>query len=240
MLIKEYNKQSKTAFSIECSKLLYKKKTSFQEIKIYSSELYGNVMMLDDCFMITEFDNNQYHKKCIELCYKKDKELDVLIIGGGDFGLVKKLFNKIDIKKLHVVEIDEKVIDASMKYFPNFFKLKKSFKEKIIITIEDGYGWLIKNKDHKFDIIIVDCTDPNILAKKLYSTIFYRNIKRSLKKSGFMIQQSGSIILDQLQIIKPTISRLKKVGFTNITLNPFHMPIYPLGLWSFIKCKKKA
>ena len=52
-------------------------------------------MMLDDCFMITEFDNNQYHKKCIELCYKKDKELDVLIIGGGDFGLVKKLFNKI-------------------------------------------------------------------------------------------------------------------------------------------------
>ena len=49
MLIKEYNNQSKTVFGIECKKLLYKKKTNYQEIKIYSSEyhdvrwmFYGN------------------------------------------------------------------------------------------------------------------------------------------------------------------------------------------------------
>ena len=240
MLIKEYNNQSKTVFGIECKKLLYKKKTNYQEIKIYSSELYGNIMMLDGCFMVTEYGNDQYHDKCVELCYKKSKELDILIIGGGDFGLVKNLFKSIKIKKLHLVEIDGKVIDISMKYFPDFFNMKKKEKEKIVITIDDGYKWLIKNKEFKFDIIIVDCTDPNILAKKLYSTKFYKSINKSLKKSGFMVQQSGSIILDQKKIIEPTVSKLKKVGFSNITVNPFHMPIYPLGLWSFIKCKKQS
>ena len=184
MLIKEYNNQSKTVFGIECKKLLYKKKTNYQEIKIYSSELYGNIMMLDGCFMVTEYGNDQYHDKCVELCYKKSKELDILIIGGGDFGLVKNLFKSIKIKKLHLVEIDGKVIDTSMEYFPDFFNMKKKEKEKIVITIDDGYKWLIKNKEFKFDIIIVDCTDPNILAKKLYSPRPLKSLISYLKFSG--------------------------------------------------------
>ena len=80
-------------------------------------------MMLDGCFMVTEYGNDQYHDKCVELCYKKSKELDILIIGGGDFGLVKNLFKSIKIKKLHLVEIDGKVIDTSMEYKGKVMKL---------------------------------------------------------------------------------------------------------------------
>ena len=237
MLVSEFNKQTETEFSIKCEKVLYNKKSDFQKIEIYKSNVYGNIMMLDNCFMLTEKGNNQYHDKCIALAKKNKSDLKVLIIGGGDFGLVRNLFKTMDIKKLFVVEIDEAVIDVSMKYFPRFFQLTKKMKEKVVIAIDDGYNW-IKNNRILFDVIIIDCTDPNPIAKKLYSKKFYENIYKSLSKSGILIQQSGSPILNKKDIINPMIENLSKIGFKYITLNPFDMPIYPLGLWSFIKCKK--
>ena len=54
----EFNKITGTTFSIKCEKLIYKAKSVFQKIKVYQSEQYGNVMMLDDCFMLTEKGND--------------------------------------------------------------------------------------------------------------------------------------------------------------------------------------
>ena len=103
MLIKEYNNQSKTVFGIECKKLLYKKKTNYQEIKIYSSELYGNIMMLDGCFMVTEYGNDQYHDKCVELCYKKSKELNDSL-----FSLCKNFCNESKKLKIEIDNLSKK------------------------------------------------------------------------------------------------------------------------------------
>ena len=237
MLVSEFNRQTGTKFSIKCEKILYKKKSTFQKIEIYKSKIYGNIMMLDNCFMLTEKGNNQYHNKCVSLAHRKKSNLKVLIVGGGDFGLVKNLFNTIDIRSLFIVEIDKTVVDVSMKYFPKFFKLTKKIKEKIVIAFDDGYNW-IRNNKILFDIIIIDCTDPNPIAKKLYSKNFYKNIYKSLNQRGVLIQQSGSPILNKNDIINPTITNLSTIGFKDITLNSFNMPIYPSGLWSFIKCKK--
>ena len=91
-------------------------------------------MMLDGCFMLTAKGNDQYHDKCISLAATDKKKTNVLIIGGGDFGLVRNLFKTIDVKRLFIVEIDETVIDVSMKYFPNLFKLTKNVKENEIVV----------------------------------------------------------------------------------------------------------
>ena len=238
MLVKEYNKESGTQFGIECEKLLYKAKSKFQNIKVYKSKKYGNILMLDDCFMLTEKGNDQYHNKCISLIGKKSRSLDVLIIGGGDFGLIKGLFEKLNVNSINLVEIDNQVINISREFFPSFFKLNKKFKNKINTLIEDGYEWIKNNNTLKFDVIIIDCTDPNLIAKKLYSEQFYKNIFNNLKNNGQLIQQSGSPYLDEKKIIIPTKKKLGKIGFKDISLHEFSMPIYPLGLWSFIQCKK--
>ena len=238
MLVKEYNKESGTQFGIECEKLLYKAKSKFQNIKVYKSKKYGNILMLDDCFMLTEKGNDQYHNKCISLIGKKSRSLDVLIIGGGDFGLIKGLFEKLNVNSINLVEIDNQVINISREFFPSFFKLNKKFKNKINTLIEDGYEWIKNNNTLKFDVIIIDCTDPNLIAKKLYSEKFYKNIFNNLKINGQLIQQSGSPYLDEKKIIIPTKKKLGKIGFKDISLHEFSMPIYPLGLWSFIQGKK--
>lgn len=73
MFASEVNKTSGTKFSIKCEKLIYKTKSKFQRIKIYKSAVYGNIMMLDDCFMLTEKGNDQYHDKCISLAKTKKR-----------------------------------------------------------------------------------------------------------------------------------------------------------------------
>ena len=83
--------------------------------------------------------------------------------------------------------------------FRHFFKLNKKSKDKVNILIEDGYEWIKNNNTLKFDVIIVDCTDPNLIAKKLYSEKFYKNIFNNLKSGGQLIQQSGSPYLDEKQ-----------------------------------------
>ena len=238
MLIKEYNKESGTQFGIECEKLLYKSVSKYQKIKVYSSRKYGNILTLDDCFMLTEKNNDQYHNKCISLIDKNLKDINLLIIGGGDYGLIRGLFKEQNIKSIRIVEIDNLVVDVCKKFFPSFYKLKKELKNKVDVTIEDGYEWIKNNTSLKYDVVIVDCTDPNLIAEKLYSTKFYINLCKILKDSGTLIQQSGSPYLDGEKLIKPTIRKLEKYGFKEISLHEFNMPIYPLGLWSFIKCKK--
>ena len=238
MLIKEYNEESGTVFSIECNKLLYRGKSEYQKIEVYESINYGSILLLDNCFMITEKGFEQYHDKCVFLAKTKKKSLNILIIGGGDFGLVNKIFNSIDVKNIDVVEIDDKVIKICKKYFVNNFKLPQKNRKKVNIIIDDGYKYVNNYDGNKYDMIIIDCTDPNVIANKLYSTIFYKNIYNILSKNAIFIQQSGSPYLDVKKIIEPASRKLKKIGMRSLSVNSFSMPLYPLGMWSFIKCKK--
>ena len=237
MYIKEYNNDTESSFSIKCNKKLYSNKSKYQKIEIFSSDYYGNILLIDDCFMLTEKNSDQYHDGCIDLLTKK-KYKNILIIGGGDFGITHTISKKVIFDKLTLVEIDREVINVCQKYFPRFFKIKKSIRAKIEINICDGYDWICNYKSPKYDLIIVDCTDPDSPSAKLYSLEFYKNIANLLTKGGLFIQQSGSPLIHKKSLIKPMTKKLKMSQFTSIETTIFPMPIYPSGTWSFTHCKK--
>tara|TARA_B100000614_G_scaffold123253_1_gene110403 strand:- start:1225 stop:1941 length:717 start_codon:yes stop_codon:yes gene_type:complete len=237
MLVKEFNKDTKTFFAIECQKRLYKKISKYQKIEIYSSIYYGNILLLQDCFMLTEKNSNQYKETCISVIRKKKLD-NVLIIGGGDFEIAHHLFENKIIKKLSIVEIDYDVVKSCKKYFPLNHNLKKNEKNKINLVIDDGYKWLKEYKGDLFDLVIIDCTDPNTSADVLYSSKFYNIVNERLRKKGVFIQQSGSPLLHEKSLIKPMRKKLERYSFSNIKTVEFPMPIYPSGSWSFTVCKK--
>ena len=237
MLVKEFNKDTKTFFAIECQKRLYKKISKYQKIEIYSSIYYGNILLLQDCFMLTEKNSNQYKETCISIIRKKKLD-NVLIIGGGDFEIAHHLFENKIIKKLSIVEIDYDVVKSCKKYFPLNHNLKKNEKNKINLVIDDGYKWLKEYKGDLFDLVIIDCTDPNTSADVLYSSKFYNIVNERLRKKGVFIQQSGSPLLHEKSLIKPMRKKLERYSFSNIKTVEFPMPIYPSGSWSFTVCKK--
>ena len=118
------------------------------------SETHGNVLMLDGCFMFTERDCHCYHDKCNELMTRKKYFQDILIIGGGDFGLVKKLSYRKDIRSITIIEIDKEVISSCRKFFPEFFKISQNFMKKIKISEkENNPEFFIKYSPISFPIL---------------------------------------------------------------------------------------
>ena len=231
----EHDAETCTSIGIEYEKHLHQSQSKFQKIEVIKTKLYGNALYLDGCFMLSEKNQDYYHNECINLISKNTK--NILIIGGGDFAIAAQLVKRKGIKNITIVEIDNKVIEISRKYFPNNFKQNEREIRRIKLIQEDGMNF-VKNNPSKFDCIIIDSTDPIGVAKILYSKNFLSKCYRSLSSNGIIIQQSGSPIKDMKKIIQPLFKKYSELKFKDIELSSFPMPLYPTGTWSFVSAKR--
>ena len=224
-----------TSIGLEYEKYLYQSQSKYQNIEIVYSSKYGNAMYLDGCFMLSERNQDYYHDKCISLIPSSLE--NILIIGGGDYAIASRLAKEREIKSIRIVEIDIEVIDLSRKYFPNHFKLSEKNISKMSLIVQDGMHFIRENTE-KFDCIIIDSTDPVSSSKVLISKAFLKRCFKSLRSGGLLIQQSGSPIKDIKHIINPLKKKYKSIGFKEVNLHSFPMPLYPTGTWSFLSAKR--
>ena len=231
----EHDEASGTSVGVEYEKYLYSCQSKYQNIEVIKTHNYGNALYLDGCFMLSEKNQDNYHNTCLNLTPKKSK--NILIIGGGDYGIASMLVREYSNTKITIVEIDDKVVQVSRKYFPKHFKLNRKQSNNIKLIIEDGMVF-IKNNLTKYDCIIIDSTDPVGQAKILYSKNFIKLCNNSLNKRGTLIQQSGSPINDMKCLIEPLVKKYSVIGMEKIILTSFPMPLYPSGTWCFISAKR--
>ena len=231
----EHDIHTGTSIGLEYEKYLYQSQSKYQNIEIIYSSIYGNAMYLDGCFMLSERNQDYYHKECINLVPPSVK--NILIIGGGDYAIASKLATQRGVKSIQIVEIDIEVVNLSRKYFPKHFKLNEKNTSKINLTVQDGMHFIRKNTE-RFDCVIIDSTDPVDNSKVLISKSFLRGCFKALRSGGIIIQQSGSPIKDTSHIINPLMKKYKSIGFKKINLHSFPMPLYPTGTWSFLSAKR--
>jgi spermidine synthase len=123
--------------------------------------------------MITEKDVFIYHEMITHVAMAVNPGIkSVLIIGGGDGGAVRELARYSTIEKIIMVEIDEMVVKAAKKYFP---ETACSLDDKrVSLYFEDGIRFM-EGKENIYDLIIVDSTDPIGPGEGLFSLDFYNN-----------------------------------------------------------------
>ena len=231
----EYDASTCTSTGVEYEKYLHQSQSKYQKIEVLKTKNYGNVLYLDGCFMLSEKNQDYYHNECINLVPKTSK--NILILGGGDYGIASQLIKRKSIKNITIVEIDSKVVEISKKYFPNNFKQNNNEIKRIKLVQEDGMLFL-SNNHIRFNCIIIDSTDPVGAAKVLFSKGFLNKCYLALSSHGVIIQQSGSPIKDMKKIIEPLTKRYLELKFKKIQLTSFPMPLYPTGTWSFVSAKR--
>ena len=212
-------------------KLLVRKKTAFQEIIILETIEYGNALMLDGCWMTSDRDEKYYHECLVHPALSNLSKINkVLIIGGGDGGTLRECLKYKDITAIDLVEIDEEVINLS-KHFLKRVGGDSWLDKRLKINIYDGFKW-VKNIQHNYyDAILIDCSDPSEFANGLFSTDFYRECKRILKRKGILATQSESP--ESFKEIHIKINQsLKSIFKTSSTMYAF-VPFYPSGIWSW-------
>ncbi len=220
---------------IKIDKIIYKKKTKYQKICIVNNKKLGNILILDNIIQTTEFDEFIYHEMiCLIPIFSHPKPQKILIIGGGDGGCLKQIIKFKQIKFITLVEIDKKIISCSKKYL---FKIhKNSFNDiRTKIIHDDGIKFL-KQNNKKFDLIIIDGTDPIGPGKKLFTKKFYYNCQKSLSENGIIVTQSGTILQ-----IEQTIKNLKKIKkiFKHTGLYQSSIPTYYGGNMFFMWASQK-
>ncbi len=220
---------------IKINKIIYKKKTQYQKILIVNNKNIGNLLILDNIIQTTEFDEFIYHEMiCLIPIFSHPNPKKILIIGGGDGGCLKQITKIKKIKSIYLIEIDNEIISCSKKYL---FKIhKNSFNDPRVKIINNNGINFVKNNNKKFDIIIIDGTDPIGPGKKLFSKDFYINCNKCLTEKGIIVTQSGTI-LQKKQIIK-NLNCIKKI-FKYGGLYQANVPTYYGGNIFFIWASKK-
>ena len=224
-------------FSIKVKQHLYTGKSEFQDVDVFESEEFGKFLTLDGLMMVTEKDEFIYHDMITHVAMATKPDVKkVLVIGGGDGGTVRELTRYEHIEKIDMVEIDERVVRLCEEYIP--VTASKLTDERVSLYFEDGIEF-VRNTKEKYDLIIVDSTDPIGPGEGLFTVEFYTNCYNLLSDEGILINQHESPYYDKdrKELVR-TRQKIKNI-FEISRVYQAHIPTYPSGHWLFGFASKK-
>ncbi|MCB9508220.1 MAG: polyamine aminopropyltransferase [Myxococcales bacterium] len=222
-----------TFLSYTVTKVYEMFETEFQRIEVFEAEEFGTVLALGGVTNVTDRDESAYHELLAHLpllCHPNPRR--VLIIGGGDGGTLREVLRHPEVQEAVLVDIDGEVIRCAKQYFP---KLAVAFEDpRADVRVADGVAFVANAAaaGEKFDVILVDSTDPVDAAVDLFTESFYRGCATLLGDSGILVPQSDSLTfcIDRVVGIHRNLSAI----FGSVTPYAGHCLTYPGAYWAFM------
>ncbi len=178
------------AQALRVEKLFYDSETDHQRIRVFENGKFGRVLTLDDVVQTTEGDEFIYHEMLTHVPILAHGAVRrVLIIGGGDGGMLREVVRHPGVEAVTMVEIDAGVVEFSKTYLPSLSN--GAFDDpRLTLVIADGAEF-VKTSDDRFDVIIVDSTDPIGPGEVLFTDTFYDHCRQRLAPGGVIVTQNG-------------------------------------------------
>ena len=209
------------------TRVLAQVKSDFQDIMIFESASHGRVMVLDGVIQITEADEFVYQEMLTHVpLLAHGSAANVLIIGAGDGGVLRRVLQHEVVKRAVMVEIDGEVIRLSKEFLPGIAGDAWTDKRADVI-VGDGIDYVQRAPDASFDVIIVDSTDPIGVGEVLFTDTFYQNCARILTSRGLIVNQCGVPFM-QPDELRDTGARRRKF-FSHVTAYVAAVPTYVGG-----------
>jgi spermidine synthase len=214
---------------------LVREQTKFQDLAMIDTLEFGRMLVLDGMVMTTEKDEFVYHEMVAHpALFTHPNPEQVLVVGGGDGGVIREVLKHSKVKKAVLVDIDGKVIEYSKQYLPS---IAGSLDDpRVEVLVNDGYMHI---HDHKntYDVIMVDSTEPVGPAVQLFTRGFYQGIYDALKEDGIFVAQTDNPWF-KADLIR-NVNRDVKEVFPIVRVYWANIPTYPSGLWTFTIGSKK-
>lgn len=191
-------------FSVD--RMLHEVRTEHQHLVIFENARMGRVMALDGVIQTTEADEFIYHEMLTHVpILAHGNARRVLIIGGGDGGMLREVSKHASVEHITMVEIDGTVVDMCKEFLPNHSQ--GAFDDaRLNLVIDDGMRFVTTTTE-KFDVIISDSTDPIGPGEVLFSENFYQACHRCLNDGGVLVTQNGTPFM-QLDTVRNTAGRM--------------------------------
>ena len=217
--------------SIRVNRQLYSKQSDYQRIDIFETPEFGRVLTLDGNVMLTERDEFIYDEMITHVPMAIHKEAkDILVIGAGDGGVVRELTRYDRVSHIDLVEMDPMVVEACRAYLPgNACRLDD---RRVHLHYENALKY-IRRCENKYDLIIVDSSDPFGPSEGLFTREFYGNCYNALTDTGVLVNQHESpFYVNDAKAMCRAHERIKSV-FPVCAVYQAHIPTYASGHWLF-------
>ena len=215
---------------LRVDKLLHESESAYQHLMLFENAALGRVLTLDGIVQTTERDEFIYHEMLSHtpiLAHGDARR--ILIIGGGDGGMLRRVLMHPGVERAVVVEIDGSVIELSKQFLPSI--CGDAFDDsRAEVMIGDGARFVAEGGG-QFDVIIVDSPDPVGPAGVLFERRFYNDCKSCLAVGGVIVTQNGVPFL-QGEELRSTVRHLRSL-FADATCYLAPVPIYVGGFMAF-------
>ncbi|PHH76301.1 hypothetical protein CDD80_1643 [Ophiocordyceps camponoti-rufipedis] len=243
------------AMMLKVDKVLHHEKSQYQDVLVFKSTDYGNVLVLDNVIQCTERDEFAYQEMIAHLPLNSHPNpKKVLVIGGGDGGVLREVVKHDCVEEAVLCDIDEVrcpsityTVRTRINHAQAVIRVSKQFLPKMAeglthpkctVHVADGFKFLEKYKN-SFDVVITDSSDPEGPAENLFQKPYFQLLYDALRDGG-VISTQGS---ENQWLHLPLIQKLKKdckeifpvaeYAYTTI-------PTYPSGQIGFMICCKDA
>jgi spermidine synthase len=221
-----------SGLTLKVNRVIESVKSEFQRIDVIENDDFGKMLVLYGSLMVCDNDNNAYNEMITHVpLFSHPSPKQVLIIGGGDCGALTEVLKHPEVERCTMCEIDEMVVEISKKHFPQLTSGLTDPRANVMFA--DGKKF-IEETDQKFDLIILDLSDPVGPAADLFQKEFHQACRARLNDDGIMVAQTESPYHNQ----ETTRALHRNLGevFPLAKMYTCFMPIYPSALWSFAFC----
>ena len=210
---------------------VFSAQSEIQRIDVLESKEFGKILVVDGDLMLTEKDEFIYHEMISHVPMAVHPQVEkILVIGGGDGGVVRELAKYDTVEQIDVVEADPLLVEVCRKYFP---QMACSLNDpRVHIYHEDGLRF-IRSKSDAYDLIIID--SPNLFGagEGLFTKEFYGNCFNALHEDGIMINQHESPFYKEEAFQCQRMHKRIVESFPISRIYQAHIPSYPSGHWLF-------
>ncbi|KAL9265275.1 Spermidine synthase-like protein [Drosera capensis] len=230
------------AHSLKVEKILFQGKSLYQDVMVFESATYGKVLVLDGVIQLTERDECAYQEMIthLPLCSIPNPK-KVLVIGGGDGGVLREVARHASVEHIDICEIDEMVVNVSKQFFPD---VAVGYADsRVSLHVGDGVKFLKDVPEETYDAVIVDSSDPIGPAQELFEKPFFESVAKALRPGGVVCTQAESIWL-HMHIIEDIVANCCQIFKGSVNYAWTTVPTYPrhvhYGVIGFMLCSTEG
>ncbi|CAN1311003.1 Spermidine synthase 2 [Linum perenne] len=226
------------AHSLKVEKILFQGKSDYQNVMVFQSATYGKVLVLDGVIQLTERDECAYQEMITHLPLSSiSNPKKVLVIGGGDGGVLREVGRHSSVEQIDICEIDKMVVDVSFDTVP----LDLFYSAYVYVRFLNfaGVAFLKAVPKGTYDAVIVDSSDPIGPAQELFEKPFFQSVANALRPGGVVCTQAESIWL-HMHIIEDIVTNCRQIFKGSVNYAWTTVPTYPSGVIGFMLCSTEG
>ena len=210
-------------FGYKASRRLETLRTSYQTLEVFETPQFGKLFRLDGIYMTSEKDEFFYHEAIVHPgAMSHPGPRSALVIGGGDGGSSEELLKHPTMQRVVMAELDAEVVRISRKYL---HQVHRGVFDDPRLEVHIGDGWdYVAGTRESFDLVILDLTDPDTPAHRLYTREFFELVRTVLAPGGVVSLHIGSPVFKP-ELVARLVADLRQV-FKIVRPLGLYIPLY--------------